>query len=114
LLGSQGLARIRAGRCVPGIAALLSVARRERSELVATDLGFAVAPRLNAAGRLTDMSIGIRCLVTDDPVEAADLAGQLDSLNAQRRAIEADMQLTALAAVRSLRSGESAVQRSGV
>lgn len=114
VLVSQGLARIRAGRCVPGIAALLAVAKRERSELVATDLGFAVAPRLNAAGRLTDMSIGIRCLLTDDPAEAASLAAQLDALNAQRREIEADMQLTALAAVRSLRSGESPVQRSGV
>ena len=114
VLVSQGLARIRAGRCVPGIAALLAVARRERSELVATDLGFAVAPRLNAAGRLTDMSIGIRCLLTDDPAEAASLAAQLDALNAQRREIEADMQLTALAAVRGLRSGAGPVQRSGV
>jgi single-stranded-DNA-specific exonuclease len=114
VLVAQGLARIRAGRCVPGIAALLSVARRSRSELVATDLAFAVAPRLNAAGRLTDMSIGIRCLLTDDPAEAADLAAQLDALNAQRREIEADMQLTALAAVRSLRTGDGATQRAGV
>lgn len=114
VLVSQGLARIRAGRCVPGISALLAVARRERNELVATDLGFAVAPRLNAAGRLTDMSIGIRCLLSEDPAEAADLAAQLDALNVQRREIEADMQLTALAAVRSLRSGEGALQRSGV
>lgn len=114
VLVAQGLARIRAGRCVPGIAALLAVARRERHELVATDLGFAVAPRLNAAGRLTDMSIGIRCLLTDDAAEAADLAAQLDALNAQRREIEADMQATALAAVRSLRSGDGAMQRAGV
>ena len=114
VLVAQGLARIRAGRCVPGIAALLSIARRARAELVATDLGFAVAPRLNAAGRLTDMSIGIRCLLTDDPAEAKDLAAQLDTLNAQRREIEADMQLQALAAVRSLRAGEGATQRAGV
>ena len=114
VLVAQGLARIRAGRCVPGIAALLSVARRARAELVATDLGFAVAPRLNAAGRLTDMSIGIRCLLTDDPAEAAALAAQLDALNAQRREIEADMQLQALAAVRSLGTGEGATQRAGV
>ncbi len=114
VLVAQGLARIRAGRCVPGIAALLAVARRARAELVATDLGFAVAPRLNAAGRLTDISIGIRCLLTDDPAEAAELAAQLDTLNAQRREIEADMQLTALAAVRSLRTGEGATQRAGV
>ena len=114
VLVAQGLARIRAGRCVPGIATLLSVACRARAELVATDLGFAVAPRLNAAGRLTDMSIGIRCLLTDDPAEAAELAAQLDTLNAQRREIEADMQLQALAAVRSLRAGDSGTQRAGV
>jgi len=114
VLVAQGIARIRAGRCVAGIAALLSVARRARDELVATDLGFAVAPRLNAAGRISDMSVGIRCLLTDDPAEAATLATQLDALNAQRREIEADMQLTALAAVRSLRSGDGRTQRAGV
>jgi single-stranded-DNA-specific exonuclease len=114
VLVAQGLARIRAGRCVPGIAALLTVARRAQPDLVASDLGFAVAPRLNAAGRLTDMSIGIRCLLTDSATEAAELAAQLDTLNAQRREIEADMQLQALAAVRSLRTGDGATQRSGV
>jgi single-stranded-DNA-specific exonuclease len=114
VLVSQGLARIRAGRCVPGISALLSVARREQSQLVAADLGFAVAPRLNAAGRLTDMSIGIRCLLTDDPLEAQRLALELDTLNAQRREIEADMQQQALAAVRALRDELSGPKRSGV
>ena len=114
VLVAQGLARIRAGRCVPGISALLAVARRAQDQLVASDLGFAVAPRLNAAGRLTDMSIGIRCLLTDDPLEATALATELDTLNAQRREIEADMQLQALAAVRALRSADSGVQRSGV
>lgn len=114
VLVAQGLARIRAGRCVPGISALLAVARRSQAELVASDLGFAVAPRLNAAGRLTDMSIGIRCLLADDPLEAAALAAELDALNAQRREIEADMQMQALTAVRALRVADSGVQRSGV
>ena len=114
ILVAQGVARIRAGRCVPGISALLAVARRAQPELVASDLGFAVAPRLNAAGRLTDMSIGIRCLLADDALEARELAMQLDALNVQRREIEADMQLTALAAVRALRNVSSGMQRAGV
>jgi single-stranded-DNA-specific exonuclease len=114
VLVAQGLARIRAGRCVPGISALLAVARRAQPGLVASDLGFAVAPRLNAAGRLTDMSIGIRCLLTDDPAEAVTLAAELDTLNAQRREIEAGMQLQALAAVRQLRTADSGTQRAGV
>jgi len=114
ILVSQGLARIRAGRCVPGISALLSVAKRAPAELVATDLGFAVAPRLNAAGRLTDMSIGIRCLLEDDAAQALLLAQELDALNAQRREIEADMQVQALAAVRALADPGSGTQRAGV
>jgi len=114
VLVAQGLARIRAGRCVPGISALLGVARRTQADLVASDLGFAVAPRLNAAGRLTDMSIGIRCLLSDDAAEARALAAELDTLNAQRREIEAGMQLQALAAVRSLSDGGRGVQRAGV
>lgn len=114
VLVAQGLSRIRAGRCVAGISALLSVARRAQTQLVTSDLGFAVAPRLNAAGRLTDISIGIRCLLTDDPIEAQRLALELDTLNAQRREIEADMQSQALAAVRALRDETSAAKRSGV
>ena len=114
ILVAQGLARIRAGRCVPGITALLAVGRRAPAELVASDLGFAVAPRLNAAGRIADMSVGIRCLLADDADEARELALQLDALNAQRREIEADMQLQALAAVRALRDEVSGVQRAGV
>jgi len=114
ILVAQGLARIRAGRCVHGITALLAVGRRAPAELVASDLGFAVAPRLNAAGRLADMSVGIRCLLADDADEARELAQQLDALNAQRREIEADMQLQALAAVRALRDAVSGVQRAGV
>jgi single-stranded-DNA-specific exonuclease len=102
ILVSQGLRRIRGGRCVPGIRALLAIAERPAGTLTATDLGFAVAPRLNAAGRLTDMSIGIRCLLADDEAEAMALATELDALNRERRRIEADMQELALAAVRQL------------
>ncbi len=97
-----------------GITALLQVARRSQSALIASDLGFAVAPRLNAAGRLSDMSIGIRCLLTDDAVEANRLAQELDALNTERRQIEGKMQAEALAAVRVLRDPSSGVTRAGV
>ena len=97
ILVSQGLKRIRAGRARPGIAALLRVAGRDPARASAYDLGFVVAPRLNAAGRLTDMSVGIECLLARDSGRAAELAAQLDSLNRERRDIEAGMQETALA-----------------
>lgn len=103
VLVAQGLRRMRAGRCVPGISALLGIAGRDRTRITAEDLGFAVAPRLNAAGRLDDMSIGIRCLLASDPAEAQALAARLDELNRERRAIESRMQSEALAAVRRLR-----------
>lgn len=114
ILVAQGVRRIRAGRCVAGISALLEVARRSQSTLVASDLGFAVGPRLNAAGRLTDMSVGIRCLLADDPDEARARALELDQLNEERRQIEARMQSEALAAVRVLQDAGSGVVRSGV
>jgi single-stranded-DNA-specific exonuclease len=114
ILVSQGLRRIRAGRCVAGISALLAIARREPAQIVASDLGFAVAPRLNAAGRLTDMSVGIRCLLADDPAQARALAQELDQLNVERRQIEARMQSEAMAAVRVLRDPGSGVSRSGI
>lgn len=116
VLVAQGLARIRAGRCVPGIRALLEIAQRGRADLTAGDLGFAIAPRLNAAGRLDDMSIGIRCLLADREAEARSLAARLDQLNTERRAIEARMQADALAAVRHLGplAAEGARQRWGV
>ncbi|MGH8206467.1 MAG: DHH family phosphoesterase, partial [Steroidobacteraceae bacterium] len=114
ILVAQGLLRIRAGRCVPEITALLELAKRAPAGIVASDLGFAVAPRLNAAGRLTDMSIGIRCLLTDDVPEARALALELDRLNSERRQIEAKMQAEALAAVRVLRDPSSGVARAGV
>ncbi|HIL93085.1 MAG TPA: single-stranded-DNA-specific exonuclease RecJ, partial [Cycloclasticus sp.] len=87
----QGLLRIQAKCCVPGIMALLNIAKREPERVVASDLGFAVGPRLNAAGRLDDMSLGIRCLLTDDETEAQAIAEQLDTLNLERRSIEDDM-----------------------
>jgi single-stranded-DNA-specific exonuclease len=96
VLVAQGLRRIRAGRCVPGIRALLDVAARRIEQITAADLGFAVAPRLNAAGRLTDMSVGIACLLADQPAEAARLAATLDQLNEERREIEQRMQLEAI------------------
>lgn len=114
VLVAQGLRRIRAGRCVAGIRALLEVAGRRITDLTAADLGFAVAPRLNAAGRIDDMSIGIRCLLTDDPAQARMLAARLDQLNQERRAIEARMQADALAAVRRLRDPAFADRHRGV
>jgi single-stranded-DNA-specific exonuclease len=102
VLVAQGLARIRAGRCVPGIRALLELGKRRLPRLTAADLGFAVAPRLNAAGRLTDMSLGIECLLTDDSAHARELAVQLDALNHERRDIEARMQDDALRALEKL------------
>jgi single-stranded-DNA-specific exonuclease len=115
ILVSQGLRRIRAGRCVPGMRALLSLANRSIENLTATDLAFGVAPRLNAAGRIDDMSIGIRCLLTDDPAEAQALAARLDELNHERRSIEAKMQQDAQAAVRVLADPKpGALERSGV
>jgi single-stranded-DNA-specific exonuclease len=114
ILVAHGLARIRAGRCVPGITALLEAAGRSPASLVASDLGFAVAPRLNAAGRLTDMSIGIRCLLCDAPEQARAAAQELDQLNLQRRQIEARMQAEALSAIRVLSDPGSGVVRAGV
>ncbi len=90
-LVAQGLARIRAGRCQPGIAALVDVAGRKRTSLAASDLGFALGPRLNAAGRLADMSVGIECLLSDDAARCAAIAEELDRLNRERREIEGDM-----------------------
>ena len=92
ILVAQGVARIRAGKARPGILALLAVAKRQHYNLQATDLGFSIGPRLNAAGRLEDMSLGIECLLSDDEHIAAQLAHELDELNGQRRHIEADMQ----------------------
>lgn len=96
ILVQQGLARIRARQACPGILALLQVARKTAEQTSAYELGFVLGPRLNAAGRLEDMSLGIRCLLTDDSTEANRLAAELDELNRTRREIEADMQQSAL------------------
>ncbi|RXK32813.1 single-stranded-DNA-specific exonuclease RecJ [Arsenophonus endosymbiont of Bemisia tabaci Asia II 3] len=92
MLVYQGLNRIRAGRSCVGIKALIEVSKRDVSRLVANDLGFSIGPRLNAAGRLDDMSIGVELLLTDDIVHARKLANELDNLNRTRREIEQDMQ----------------------
>ncbi len=99
VLVQQGLRRIRAGRCVPGIRALLELSGRRLDDAVAADLAFQAGPRLNAAGRLDDMTVGIRCLLTDDEATARTLAGRLAELNRDRRELEARMQEEALAAV---------------
>ncbi len=114
VLVAQGLRRIRAGRCVPGIRALLEIGGRNVATITAADLGFAVGPRLNAAGRLDDMSIGIRCLLADSPDEALALAAQLDQLNQERRAIETRMQEQAIAAVRGIQDAAVIGSRRGV
>ena len=98
-LVAQGLMRIRAGRAQPGIRALLTVAGRDPSRATSYDLGFVAGPRLNAAGRLSDMSIGIRCLLADTPASALPLATELDRLNRERRDVETTMQEAALAEV---------------
>jgi single-stranded-DNA-specific exonuclease len=97
ILVAQGLKRIRSGRMQPGIAALFRAAGREARRATPFDLGFAVGPRLNAAGRLADMSLGIECLTTDDEGRAWAIAQQLDEINRERRTIETEMQDTALA-----------------
>lgn len=102
ILVYQGLQRIRAGRARPGILALLEVSGRQRHKLAASDLGFAVAPRLNAAGRLEDISIGIECLMTEDEDQARQLASTLDQLNRERRGIEEEMQHQALELLNTL------------
>ncbi len=91
IIVEQGLRRIRSGKTRPGIEALIRVSKRESAQLVSSDLGFALGPRLNAAGRLEDMSVGIECLLATDGLRADELAGQLDDLNRQRREIESEM-----------------------
>lgn len=91
ILVQQGLARIRAGRTRPGIRALVESGRRHLAQLVATDLGFIVGPRLNAAGRMDDMSVGIECLLADSETEAMQLAQRLEDLNRQRKSVEQGM-----------------------
>ena len=98
-LVAQGLARIRAGRSQPGITALLKIAGVTQNRLGSLDLAFALAPRLNAAGRLADMSLGIECLIGDSAVECDRIAIALDKLNRERREIESEMKIQAVAMV---------------
>ncbi|MFT5447939.1 MAG: single-stranded-DNA-specific exonuclease [Gammaproteobacteria bacterium] len=105
ILVEQGIRRIRAGQCRPGISALLRAGRRDPQRCVASDLGFAAGPRLNAAGRLSDMRAGIECLLNDDEGECSRMAAQLDALNRARRDIEADMQREALASMQGVLDG---------
>jgi single-stranded-DNA-specific exonuclease len=91
ILVNEGLKRIRAGRACAGILALLEIGKRTLPALQASDLGFAAGPRLNAAGRLDDMTLGIECLLADDPVVAMAMARRLDEMNQQRKGIEEDM-----------------------
>ncbi|EMH4163788.1 single-stranded-DNA-specific exonuclease RecJ [Pluralibacter gergoviae] len=108
ILTWQGLSRIRAGKCRPGIKALLEVSNREAQKLAASDLGFALGPRLNAAGRLDDMSVGVALLLCDNIGEARQLANDLDALNQTRKEIEQGMQAEALTLCEKLeRSGEA-------
>jgi single-stranded-DNA-specific exonuclease len=105
ILVEQGLRRIRAGRCTPGVSALLQVAGRDPSKATARDLGFAAGPRLNAAGRLKDMSLGVECLLADDPGRALSMARELDALNRRRRQIEGEMKDQAESALEGLSLG---------
>jgi single-stranded-DNA-specific exonuclease len=99
ILVQQGLARIRAGQAVPGIRAILAQSGRRAERCVSTDLGFAVGPRINAAGRLEDIAVGIECLLTEDAEQAAAYAHDLDQINSERRDIEATMREQAFAYV---------------
>ncbi|MFG6653884.1 single-stranded-DNA-specific exonuclease RecJ [Scandinavium sp. M-37] len=108
ILTWQGLSRIRAGKCRPGIKALLEVSNRNAQKLAASDLGFALGPRLNAAGRLDDMSVGVALLLSDNIGEARQLANELDALNQTRKEIEQGMQAEALTLCEKLeRSSEA-------
>lgn len=106
VLVDQGLKRIRAGKTVAGIRALLEVAGRDASDVVSADLGFALGPRINAAGRLEDISVGIECLLANTPDDAAPHAAALDRINRERREIEADMREQAFAFVDGLRGDQ--------
>ena len=108
ILVAQGLQRMRADRMQPGIRALFAAAGRDATRATSFDMGFALGPRLNAAGRLADMSLGIECLITDDMGRALNIAQELDKLNRERRAIEADMQQEAMAGLDHLDPGSRA------
>ncbi len=107
-LVAQGLKRIRAGKMQPGVAALFAAAGRDARRATGFDFGFALGPRINAAGRLSDMSLGIECLLTDDPARASELAQMLDGINRERREVESGMREQAEAMLEALMpTGES-------
>ncbi len=106
-LVSAGLRRLREGRGCPGLRALIGVSQREASRLTAADIGYAIGPRINAAGRLEDMSLGIECLVTDDPAQARDIAATLNEINGERRAVQQQMTDEAERALQAVSLGEA-------
>jgi single-stranded-DNA-specific exonuclease len=112
LLVQQGLKRIRKGSGCAGINALIKIAHRDLRQTSTYELGFMIGPRLNAAGRLDDMSLGIECLITDDPTRAAELALQLDTFNRKRQEIESGMRDSALHMLENIFSGSSGLQDS--
>lgn len=114
LLVAQGLKRMRAGRMQPGLRALLSVAGRDANYVSAFDMGFAVGPRINAAGRLADMTLGIECLLTDDAEQALHLAQTLDAINRERRGIESTMREQAQEALVRLQQQGDATDRAAI
>ncbi|MGE5471495.1 MAG: single-stranded-DNA-specific exonuclease RecJ [Bacteroidota bacterium] len=107
ILVSQGLKRMRAGQLQPGLAALFQAAGRDPKKATAMDLGFILGPRLNAAGRLADMRLGVECLLTDDPGRALQIAQELDALNRERRDIESGMQDQALILLEALDANDA-------
>ncbi len=106
-LVAAGLRRLRAGQGCPGLNALAEVSRRPLGRLTAADIGYAIGPRLNAAGRLEDMALGIECLLTDDPRQAREIAATLDEINSERRAVQQQMTDEAEAAVARVALGEA-------
>ena len=108
ILVNQGLKRMREGKLTPGLRAIFRAAGREPAKATSLDLGFIVGPRLNAAGRLSDMSLGIEALITDDETRALNIAQQLDTLNRERKSIESDMQDQALIHLETLDTGDDA------
>ena len=114
IMVSHGLDMIRHGKCIPGIRAILDVAGKNHKNLVASDLGFIVGPRLNAAGRLTDMSLGIECLISDDEDQCHNIAKQLNELNQARKGIQDEMHQQAMQSLTHLQITEDQDQMQGL
>ncbi|WP_198246496.1 single-stranded-DNA-specific exonuclease RecJ [methane-oxidizing endosymbiont of Gigantopelta aegis] len=114
ILVHQGLQRIRSGQCHAGIKAIIEIAGRQLERMQASDLGFAIGPRLNAAGRMDDMSLGIQCFLTDDAEVARDVARQLDTLNQERKEIEAQMKHKAMQLLAEMKAFDESHLPAGV